>query len=214
MDCRSLVTYLLIISIGQISFISSAQTVWYVKTMGTGHGFSWATATPNLQEAIDSADTGDQIWIASGTYYPTAEFDADQSGGSNEREKTFYINKNIPLYGGFAGTETVLSQRSSANVVILSGDIDMVPEMPEDLENAYHVVFIDGTTNTIDSTCILDGLTIQDGFNGSEGGEIGYNGAGAYLNGSSGGICSPMFSNCNFIKNTAFFGDGIDKIAV
>ena len=199
-----IITSLLIILTHQTGF---NQTIWYVTPAGAGlkDGTSWSNATDTLQHAIDSAMAGDQIWIAAGTYYPTAEFNADGIGASDNRERTFYINKNIKIYGGFSGVETALNQRSDANIVILSGDIDMVAEREDFSENSYHVLFIDGTTNPIDTSCRLEGLTIQFGralapinFSNTY---IHEKGAGVYLDGSNGGTCSPTFMGCDFYNN-------------
>ena len=51
-----------------------SQTTYYVKTTGNdaGNGTSWASAFKTLQKALATAGTtGDRIWIAKGTYYPT-----------------------------------------------------------------------------------------------------------------------------------------------
>lgn len=65
--------------------------------------------------------------------------------------------------GGFAGTETLLSQRDWAkNVTTLSGDWngkDTVG-LANRSDNSYHVVF----SNSADATAILDGFTIRSGY--------------------------------------------------
>ncbi|GHU60464.1 hypothetical protein FACS1894121_0550 [Bacteroidia bacterium] len=43
----------------------------YVKENGTGNGSSWATATGDLQAAINASAAGGQVWVAKGTYKPT-----------------------------------------------------------------------------------------------------------------------------------------------
>lgn len=37
---------------------------WYVRTDGIGSGTGWADALQSVQEAIDSATSGDEIWVA------------------------------------------------------------------------------------------------------------------------------------------------------
>lgn len=68
----------------------------------SGEGTTWGTAINNLQTAIAAADEGMEIWVKGGTHDPGA---------------TININKSVKIYGGFAGTETNLSQRAldSAN---------------------------------------------------------------------------------------------------
>ena len=96
---------------------TQAQTIIYVDVDATGanNGSSWANAYTSLHSALGiQTITGAQIWIAEGTYMP--------------------VNKNTPMlnqygvsiYGGFVGTETSLSQRSTdpwAHPVYLTGDL-------------------------------------------------------------------------------------------
>ena len=74
----------------------------------------WNTAAyTNLHLALAAANTGDELWIKAGVYSPTQ----DSLGNINvfDEEKLFYINKKISLLGGFAGTETLFSQRNLIN---------------------------------------------------------------------------------------------------
>ena len=124
-------------------------------------GGSWNTGFLTLQEALATAASGDQIWVRMGTYYP------DEGPGqvNNSRDSTFTLKNGVEIYGGFAGTETQLSQRNlSANTTILSGDIDKNDVVSANGfvligNNAYHVVTGSGTNNT----AILDGFLIRQG---------------------------------------------------
>lgn len=122
-----------------LSFFSlQAKTIYYVKVDGTGDGSSWANAANNIQTMIDKAVSGDEVWVAKGTYYPTTETIA-----RDPRSKTFLLNSGINLYGGFAGNESLISQRTLAdlnidgkidscelvNTTILSGDIDGITDV-------------------------------------------------------------------------------------
>ena len=106
-----------------------AATRLYVKhnASGTNNGTSWTNAYTSLQSAIDYArgcSNIQEIWVSSGTYKPSKDKTGSTSPG-NVAAKTFYINFPVALYGGFAGTETLLSQRNLAsNVSTLSGDLD------------------------------------------------------------------------------------------
>lgn len=114
---------------------------------------SWATAC-NLQYALSVAVSGDEIWVGAGTHKPTT---------GSDRTTTFQLKTGVSLYGGFAMTETLRSQRNwTANVTILSGDIGVVGN---NSDNSYHVVTAGSGTN---NTAILDGFTITGGnANGS-----------------------------------------------
>src|SRR5574341_1313206 len=94
----------------------------YVDADSTGNndGSSWADAFTSLQDALAGAAPGYEIWVAEGVYYP--DEGAGQTNG--DRAATFQLRDGVAIYGGFAGTETLLSQRDpAAHVTILSGDI-------------------------------------------------------------------------------------------
>jgi predicted outer membrane repeat protein len=151
-------------------------TAIYVKWNATGNndGTSWANAYTNLQDALDNQCGNLDIWVASGTYKPTTDH-LDSSTPPSEQSKTFHFSKDMKIYGGFAGTETQLSQRNwLANATILSGDFagnDVVFEGGNTLsitnngENAFHVLITANLTNA----AVIDGFTIQGGN------AIGYN---------------------------------------
>ncbi len=66
---------------------------------------SWANAATNVQAAIDVAAQGDSVWVAAATYFGSIT-----------------VTNVVALYGGFAGSETGLEQRSpTANPTILDG---------------------------------------------------------------------------------------------
>lgn len=104
------------------------------QASGAATGVSWTDAFTNVQDALITATLGSEIWVAAGTYLPSV-------GGptpSITRTATFSLPDGVAMYGGFAATETLRSQRSIlTNLTILSGEIqpDATPE-----NNAYHVV--------------------------------------------------------------------------
>ena len=78
---------------------SATATVNYVNaasTSGSPDGLSWATAYTTIGRALQDATNGDQVWVQAGTYTENPT-----------------IPDGVALYGGFAGTETSLSQRNS-----------------------------------------------------------------------------------------------------
>ncbi|HBX24431.1 MAG TPA: hypothetical protein DEF34_12485 [Desulfotomaculum sp.] len=156
---------------------------------GTDDGTSWENAITILQKALDVAESGQQIWVAKGTYYPTSAYSLD---GIDLRNKHFQMKNGVAIYGGFAGTEERsfdLTERDFiTNETILSGDIGVVGD---NSDNSYHVFYHD---NLQLDDALLDGFTICDG-NAS------------YPNNNGGGMynfnSSPTVTNVNFSKNTA-----------
>lgn len=130
----------------------------YVDSSVTGNelGQSWTNAFKTLTRALQVAGQFPQItevWIAKGTYFP-----------GNMRSNSFTLRDSLHVYGGFHGTEILLSQRDIDGFpVILSGDIGTPGDASD---NVYHVVVMTGTADT----AVLDGVIIHDGHaNGSSG---------------------------------------------
>src|SRR4051812_35299283 len=99
------------------NFIQASTTI-YVKANagGSNTGSDWTNAFTNLQDGIAASTTGDQIWVAAGTYKPTT---------TGDESIAFSLPSGVSIYGGFAGTETLLTQRNwVSNQTILSGDIN------------------------------------------------------------------------------------------
>jgi hypothetical protein len=151
----------------------------YVKkgATGTGDGSSWTNAFPELRDALAAPLCNRvDIWVAQGTYTPTA---------TTTRTISFVMRSGAAIYGGFAGTETLLSQRNvRTNVTILSGDIGAPLDSTD---NSNHVLSATG----VDTTSIVDGFTVAYG-NGRQGAGI-INTGGA----------SPKLRNIIFTRNTA-----------
>ncbi|TVR77992.1 MAG: DUF1565 domain-containing protein, partial [Saprospirales bacterium] len=142
-----------------------------VEVINPGDGSSWACALEDLQDALDIAQPGDSIWVATGVYFPTFN--------PSDREASFFLLNDVAIYGGFAGTETELSQRNiELNETILSGDINGSGDHDG---NSYSVVNGSG----VDQTALLDGFTITMGnADGSVGGDGAPSraGAGIFIN--------------------------------
>ena len=174
-----IVPQLAVLAVSHPIYVNAAST-------GSNDGTSWGDAFKDLQLALNAAQTGDEIWIAAGTYTPTKRIFTN-----DPRSATFQMKNGVAIYGGFQGTETKFTERNvQANPTILDG-----------LGDIYHV-FYHPNGLKLDSSAVLDGLTITGGnANGSM--EHAY-GGGMY-NWSS----SPRVTNVTFSENKANIGGGI-----
>jgi parallel beta-helix repeat protein len=101
-------------------------------------GLTWPTAKKTVQAGLNAAVAGDQVWVAAGTYF-----------------ENVWLDDDVQLYGGFAGTENDLIQRDwTANVTILDGD------QLDSVIIAYHV----------GAAARIDGFTIRNGRASAGGG--------------------------------------------
>ncbi len=169
-----------------------------IDAAGANTGLSWADAFADLQSALQVAQAGDTIWVAEGTYHPTA---------TTDRMLSFEPPSGIKIFGGFAGNEIDLSQRDwAAHPAILSGDIG-VPG--DSLDNSYNVVYLFEP----DSNTVLDGLVIRDGVANHPGALPSRDrrvcGGGLYIEGTD-ADAYPDILNCRFEHNSAYnFGGGV-----
>jgi hypothetical protein len=170
-----------VVSIALGASAAGATTI-YVRASASGanNGTSWANAYTDLQAALATAVAADEIWVAAGTYKPTATAD---------RTISFALKNGVGVYGGFAGIETMRSQRNpSINATILSGDTGTVGVATD---NSYHVVTSD---STVTATGILDGFTVTAGrADGAS--DPTDRGAGVYINQGSPAFVRCIFSN-------------------
>lgn len=193
---------------------SFSQTTYFVDASlpdDSGDGTSWATATRNLQPALDAAIVGDEIRVAYGTYFPTESPDGNDT---EPRDRAFHFNRNITLLGSF---NPATNTQDLSNPSILSGDFntdDVVTGLGESLsitgntENAFHVLI---TANLTDATTI-NGFTVQGG-NASGRGDLAYSGQ-SFRRDSGGGMyhlrSSPNVSDMIFVGNSCLdLGGGI-----
>ena len=202
-------------------FTTNPVYVWYVDVESSGNGASWSEAFETIQEAIDAAGDGDEIWVKMGDYALSSQINVD---------------KAVKIYGGFAGTESERDERNWQNNVTTVDGQDV----------AYHCFFITAG-GTIDGFFITggnaNGSTSPDNCGGGiytafsfptitncllSGNSADY-GSGIYNHNSSptitncifagnsadlsgGGICnessSPTITNCTFSGNSAVSGGG------
>lgn len=150
---------------------------------GLNNGTSWANAFIRLQSALDTAQNGDEIWVAAGTYYPALGSEPDP------RALSFNLKSGVVVYGGFAGTETALAQRNwSANETILSGDLGAPGD---NSDNSNHVVM---ALNQSSIPFRLDGFSIRFGNAVTPAGD-GPTGGGLIATNSNGVLANLVFEN-------------------
>lgn len=177
--------------------------VRYVKPLGSGSesGENWGAASGNLQAMIDASVTGDEIWVAAGTYSPAP------SGAS------FNMKDGVKIYGGFpaSGSPVFTDREATVNLTILHGNNASV---------IYNDQAVFGTAVT--ASAVLDGFTITGGADTYGGGMwnvqssptisnciFSGNTATSYGGGLFSQQSSPIVSNCTFSNNTAPAGAGV-----
>lgn len=203
---------------------AAAQSkIYYVSSQATdtGDGSSWANAT-TLTKALDKAVAGDQIWVQG----------FDTLAGDNlyvAPKEGFAVKSGVQLYGGFAGTESRLSQRVTLGKPyqlkyrsVLSGDIqrndtvgsvDLIfPANGTRSDNATHVLSVNldptqasGNNNTYPT--VINGFSIGNGQAAGTG-DAG-KGGGIYVYGdnSKGGVF--RIERCFLISNYATQGGAV-----
>jgi predicted outer membrane repeat protein len=194
-----------------------SQNIYYVNVLqsdNTGNGLSWSAAFKDLQHAINQASAGDEVWVAKGTYLPT-EF-LPGASGSNPRDKSFFLDKNIKIYGGFHGDESSMSDRNiSLNPSKLSADFNQDDNLHGELdsllfdgydENAYHVM----VTSKLPITAEINGFTIVNG--NANGSGLIQNGSQTYPKTQGGGLYNfeskPLVKHVTFSENRAILDGG------
>ncbi len=188
--------------------IDPEPTIRYVNddvAGGNNDGTSWDNAYASLQNALTAAHNGDQIWIAAGTYYPTKQVE-----GTGDRFATFQMKNGVEIYGSFAGTEDpatfdLANRNFTTNKTILSGNIGT---KNTNIDNCYHV-FFHPEGLALDSTALLDGVTITGGYADGPWEPWHDCGGGMFNYGSS-----PTLDNIVISDNTTvFYGGGICNVS-
>lgn len=176
-----------------------AQTIWYVDASApaNGNGSSWATAYRELQSALAVAQSGHEVRVATGTYYP--DYNTSTKLHTGNRASNFNLKSGVTVLGGFpiGGADPSL-RNPAVYSTILSGDLShndalvidpvLMPTDPSRAENSYQIVFVD----IISVAATLDGFTIS----GAQAGTNAF--GGMFINSQLATI-----SNCTIVHNTS-----------
>ena len=141
------------VDLGALESTGGISGVRYVDHQATGaaDGSSWHDAFNTLEDALAVVNTGEQVWVAEGTY--------THAGMTGGRTDTFLCPEGVALRGGFSGIETAADQAEPWNhETVLSGD----GGVPGDIsDNATAVLRI----NLNAQGCVIDGFTVTEGNN-------------------------------------------------
>ena len=135
----------------------------YVNSTASGinDGRSWPNAFTSLETALQAARSCGvtEIWVAKGTYYPTAD-PLGNTSSADPRDNTFFLANGVAIYGGFpnTGTPTMSDRQWRSNTTTLSGEIQQDNNAGN---NAYHVVI---SLNNLSTNTRLDGFTVTGGY--------------------------------------------------
>ena len=173
---------LLVMGLGGVCRADVIRIKW--DATGRNNGTSWTNAYTDLQAALAAAKSGDEIWVAAGTYNPTT---------GTDRSVSFVMKEGVALYGGFNGDEKEREKRNwRHHETFLSGDIGTRDSV---VDNSYHVIV--GA-----NFAVLDGFTVT-AARGELDGETGHGGGMCNLN------VSPAVANCSFRSNSSIYGGGM-----
>ncbi|MEY4926075.1 MAG: hypothetical protein RI894_511, partial [Bacteroidota bacterium] len=188
-----------------------AQNIWYAAptAAGNGNGMSWANAS-SLAIVLDSlAHAGDEVWVKQGRHKPVFDY-SRKPAPQDPRTKQFTLPDGVRLYGGFAGNETLRTQRNwRTNITTLSGDLNGNDgaNFANNAENVYHILL------SVDSHLLttLDGFSVSGG--NADGSNTGYQVGNTWVAGENGAgifaLTSAMtIENCLFKSNKTIGSGG------
>jgi predicted outer membrane repeat protein len=201
----------------EIADLAHPPTIYHVDAAATGekNGFCWSDAFVELQTALAAAESGDQIWMAAGSYLP--DYDLNTGSHTGDRHASFLLQKDIVIQGGYAGYGAAdpYERDIQKYETILSGDLmgnDAEGIQPVNLlghssrgDNCYTVILASNASHD----AILDGVTIYGGQSNVLGSSTPLRcGGGIYMEWSK-----PTLRNCRFLSNAArWCGGGILNI--
>lgn len=172
---------------------AACDEVYYVDGVNgddAKDGKSWANAFKTIQKGVNEAEDCNEVWIKEGTYTLSSQID---------------VPYTVRIYGGFAGTETQVSQRDRCNnETIIDGDgevrclnvtaaatIDSVTLVDGDVDGNGKMIYC--SANALIQDCVIGGNSDTTDCGG-----------GVYID-----DCSPKVDRCVFKSCEADYGGGI-----
>lgn len=199
--------------------VMAQSKIYYVSPTAndTNDGLSWDKAT-TLTTALTKAVAGDQIWVQ-GT--EAGQLYTAPTGG-------FSVKSGVQLYGGFAGTETKLTDRVTLGKPyqmkyrsVLSGDLNnddevdntnlIFPANTTRQDNATHVLSVDMnpalSNNKNAYPTVINGFTIAGGH--AVGTDAAGKGGGIYISGDNSNGGNFRIERCFLFNNYATQGGAV-----
>ncbi|MHC4741584.1 MAG: hypothetical protein ACYS8Z_06725 [Planctomycetota bacterium] len=115
--CGSKTCWLTVLAVFALITQSASGRIIYVDDDGeiSGDGSSWENAYPCLQNALESAQYGDEICLAQGTYKPDRKVGLGCRGtcwtllASGDPNASFHLVDGVAIRGGYAGLPSSLT---------------------------------------------------------------------------------------------------------
>ncbi|SEQ46768.1 Por secretion system C-terminal sorting domain-containing protein [Epilithonimonas lactis] len=173
-----------------LSKVSAKRYYVNQNAEGNNSGLSWGNAFTTIQNALGVATSGDEIWVAAGTYYPTSSLDRDAS---------FNMKNGVHVFGGFVGVESDISDRDqTSNFTILSGDIGV---KNDNSDNSKTIMRFE----SINADIIFDGFRIDGGNNMADDNIEGGTAISLINNSAKIFLTNIMVSNCRAYRKSAVY---------
>ncbi|RKY21315.1 MAG: hypothetical protein DRQ55_04850 [Planctomycetota bacterium] len=178
-----------------LSPVAAGGTLHVDAGLGSGldDGSSWADAfqgSAGLQAALAAAASGDEIFVAQGSYRTTS---------TGSRTAAFALKNGVSIFGSFLGGESDPGERppfGSADSV-LDGDLGGNDGSGQFNDNSYHLITTVGTN----ASAVIDGFVVRAGAATTGGGNRDRGAGILCLNNAS-----PTVRNCRFVANRCNFG--------